>query len=341
MEVCNDGLRCQALAWAPLYIAIDALRLPHVLNFFIAPWERATVYTGDQVAATCCGSLDESVTALNRLLVELGALLRDARARVVVATPETAAVASESIGYAPEARTLVLTGRPAGGDRLEASGAGGGGPRATDIEAWDAVLASGQGSPAEPYATWFDSPGFWLYTSGTTGTPKAAMHRHGAIARVCETYASQVLGITPDDRWFSAARLFFAYGLGNSFFFPLAAGATAILDPARATTAEVTARLAADRPTLFFSGPAFLSALLTADVPAAAFWLGAAGRVGGRGAARRDLPAVHRALRRGHHRRARLRRGPAHLHLEHPRCGAARDIRHRCSRVRRQADPAA
>jgi hypothetical protein len=63
------ALKVKALAWAPLYIAIDALGLPHVLNFFIAPWERATVYTGDQVAATCCGSLDESITALNRLLV--------------------------------------------------------------------------------------------------------------------------------------------------------------------------------------------------------------------------------------------------------------------------------
>jgi benzoate-CoA ligase family protein len=97
------------------------------------------------------------------------------------------------------------------------------------------------------------------------------MHRHGAVARVCETYASQVLGITPGDRCFSAARLFFAYGLGNSLFFPLAAGATTILDPARATPAGVAARLAADRPTLFFGGPAFFAALLTADAPVAAF----------------------------------------------------------------------
>ncbi len=62
-------LKVKALAWAPLLIAIDALRLPRVLNFLIAPWERATVYTGDQVAATCCGSLDEATMALNRLLV--------------------------------------------------------------------------------------------------------------------------------------------------------------------------------------------------------------------------------------------------------------------------------
>ena len=62
-------LKIKALAWAPLLIAIDALGLPRVLNFLIAPWERATVYTGDQVAAACCSSLDESIIALNRLLV--------------------------------------------------------------------------------------------------------------------------------------------------------------------------------------------------------------------------------------------------------------------------------
>ena len=205
--------------------------------------------------------------------VELGALLRDARARVVVATPETAAVARESMRYAPEARTLVVAGESAAGDRSGGSGIDGGeDPRKVDIETWGGVLASGRkAGPARPYGTWFDSPGFWLYTSGTTGTPKAAMHRHGAVARVCETYASQVLGITPGDRCFSAARLFFAYGLGNSLFFPLAAGATTILDPARVTPAGVAARLAADRPTLFFGGPAFFAALLTANAPVAAF----------------------------------------------------------------------
>jgi len=62
-------LMVKRLAWAPILIVIDALRLPRVLNFLVAPWERATVYTGDQVAATCCGSLDESIIALNRLLV--------------------------------------------------------------------------------------------------------------------------------------------------------------------------------------------------------------------------------------------------------------------------------
>lgn len=204
--------------------------------------------------------------------LELGDLLRDSRARIVVASPDTVAVAREAMRHAPEARILVLTGEPGGpgtGNPADEGGAAGGGP---DEVAWAGLLAEGERSgAAAPYGTWFDSPGFWLYTSGTTGAPKAAMHRHGSIARVCETYASQVLGITPEDRCFSAAKLFFAYGIGNSLFFPLAAGATTVLDPARPTPAGVAGRLAADRPTLFFGGPGFFAAMLAAETPAESF----------------------------------------------------------------------
>jgi acyl-coenzyme A synthetase/AMP-(fatty) acid ligase len=82
-------------------------------------------------------------------------------------------------------------------------------------------------TPDGIYPTTADSPAFWLYTSGTTGTPKGAMHRHGSVQVVCETYGTQVLGITPEDRCLSAAKAFFAYGLGNSVLFPLSVGATA------------------------------------------------------------------------------------------------------------------
>jgi benzoate-CoA ligase family protein len=198
---------------------------------------------------------------------ELGELLRDCRAATVVATPECAATAREAIGMAPEVRTLVLTGG-AGQDAEEAVAAAAG----VATHKWADILAEGQrAGAAAPYGTWFDSPGFWLYTSGTTGTPKAAMHRHGSIARVCETYAHQVLGIRPDDRCYSVAKLFFAYGLGNSLLFPFSVGATAVLDPARATPAGAVARLAGDGPTLFFAGPAFFAALLNSDAPVAAF----------------------------------------------------------------------
>jgi len=91
------------------------------------------------------------------------------------------------------------------------------------------------------------------------------------VARVCETYAHQVLGISQQDRCYSVAKLFFAYGLGNSLLFPFSVGATAVLDPARATPGGAAERLAADRPTLFFAGPAFFAALLNTDTPAEAF----------------------------------------------------------------------
>jgi benzoate-CoA ligase family protein len=230
----------------------------------VRPEERVVLVTSDRpetvitfLALLRMGAVAVPVSTMYNG-AELGELLRDTRARVVVATSEFAAVTREAMSLAPEAGTLVLAGED-GGD-------------AADARSWADVLAEGQhAGPAAPYGTWFDSPGFWLYTSGTTGTPKAAMHRHGSIARVCETYAHQVLGITPEDRCYSVAKLFFAYGIGNSLFFPFSVGATAVLDPARATPAGAAARLAEDRPSLFFAGPAFFAALLAADVPAEAF----------------------------------------------------------------------
>src|SRR5260221_6109963 len=159
-----------------------------------------------------------------------GGRLDNCRARMVGATPECAATAAAALAQAPEASTLVLAGQE---DPVELTG-----PPHVVIRSWEGIAAEGaQAGPAAPYLTWFDSPAFWLYTSGTTGRPKAAMHRHGSVARVCETYAHQVLGITPEDRCYSVAKLFFAYGIGNSLFFPFSVGATAVLDPARATPA--------------------------------------------------------------------------------------------------------
>ncbi|RVX40418.1 benzoate-CoA ligase [Nonomuraea polychroma] len=201
---------------------------------------------------------------------ELAALFRDARGRVVVATSEFAPAVREALRTAPDVTTLVMT------DSAEADPAGP--DPGVRVRRWAEVLEAGRGAvaahgpgAAAAYDSWRDSPALWLYTSGTTGAPKAAMHRHGAIRDVCETYGDQVLGIRPGDRCFSVARLFFAYGLGNSLFFPLAAGATAILDPARPTPAGVIARVAVDRPTLFFAGPTFYAALLALGAPDDAF----------------------------------------------------------------------
>src|SRR6516165_4837102 len=113
-----------------------------------------------------------------------------------------------------------------------------------------------------------DSPAFWLYTSGTTGKSKAAMHRHGSVQVVCETYGSGVLGIRPEDRCLSAAKAFFAYGLGNSLLFPLSVGAAAILEPAPARPELMAERAQEFGATLFFAGPTFFANMLRANLAA-------------------------------------------------------------------------
>ena len=190
---------------------------------------------------------------------DLSGVLRDSRARSIVVSPEFGRIAAEAIPTAADLRH-VLTVR--GADVAV--------PRALTRHAFEQLL---EGDPADGtvYDTWDDSPALWLYTSGTTGTPKAAMHRHAGIRHVNETYAAHVLGIRPDDRCLSVAKLFFAYGIGNSLFFPFGVGASTVLEPGRATPQLIAERLAKYRPTLFFGSPSFYSMLLAADVPVDAF----------------------------------------------------------------------
>jgi benzoate-CoA ligase len=107
----------------------------------------------------------------------------------------------------------------------------------------------------EPYPTGVDEPCYWLYSSGTTGRPKGVVHLHGDMLACVSPYARQVVRITPEDSTFSVARLFFSYGLVNSLFLPLLAGATAILTPHRPELAHVLDIIRRHRPTLFFSVP--------------------------------------------------------------------------------------
>lgn len=183
----------------------------------------------------------------------LGELLRDSRARLLATSPEFAGVAQAAAAQAGE-----LTGVIVGGS--------------CDIEVKPPVYTLDELATfpfdASVYSTGEDSPAFWLYTSGTTGEPKGAMHRHGSVRAVCDTYAKQVLGIGPDDRCLSAAKAFFAYGLGNSVLFPLSVGAVSILDPSPARPEVIAQRVREYSPSLFFAGPTFFANMLKAGLPA-------------------------------------------------------------------------
>ena len=124
-----------------------------------------------------------------------------------------------------------------------------------------AFMASGDDFCA-PARTTRDDPCFWLYSSGSTGAPKGTVHVHSSLALTAELYAKPVLGIREDDVVFSAAKLFFAYGLGNALSFPLAAGATTLLMPERPTPQAVFKRLVERRPTIFYAVPTLYAALL-------------------------------------------------------------------------------
>ena len=106
-----------------------------------------------------------------------------------------------------------------------------------------------------------DDAAFWLYSSGSTGSPKACIHLQQDMLIATEQYARHVLTISEADRFFSVAKLFFAYGLGNALYFPLAVGGTSILCSGRPSPQNVYAIIERHRPTLFFSVPSNFAAL--------------------------------------------------------------------------------
>jgi benzoate-CoA ligase family protein len=171
-------------------------------------------------------------------------MLNDSRATVAIVSepllPQLTAIPREEL---PFLRHLVIDGRPT-----------------ADSIGFDQLLGA---APAlEPEATSKDDAAFWLYSSGTTGFPKGAVHLHHDIAHTVVCYAQGVLGMTADDRTFSVAKLFFAYGLGNALTFPFAVGATTILWPGPATAPNVYAQVERHKPTLFFSVPTNYGQLL-------------------------------------------------------------------------------
>src|SRR5215472_11507350 len=173
-------------------------------------------------------------------------ILNDCRARVVIVSesllPQLESIRAERLRYRPK---IVISGNA--------------GPGALDLSS----LLDQISPELDPCKTSKDDAAFWLYSSGSTGFPKGCVHLHHDMVVCAELYARAVLGITENDRFFSVAKLFFAYGLGNGLYFSLAVGATSILWPGSPSPPNIYSVIERHKPTLFFSVPSNYSTLLT------------------------------------------------------------------------------
>ena len=147
---------------------------------------------------------------LNTLLTseQYAYVLADCRARVLFISEALLPVVKDIVGRLPDLEHVIVSGKDAHGHK-----------KLSD------ELARESDSFATA-ATHPDEPAFWLYSSGSTGMPKGVRHLHSNLAATADTYAKQVLGIRGDDVCLSAAKLFFAYGLGNALTFPMSVGAS-------------------------------------------------------------------------------------------------------------------
>src|SRR6202043_2417127 len=182
---------------------------------------------------------------LNTLLTsdQYAYVLADSRARVLFISEALLPVVKDMLGRMADLDHVIVAGNAHGYKKLS-----------DEIAGAPEVFAT--------VATHADEPAFWLYSSGSTGMPKGVRHLHTSLAATADTYAKQVLGIREDDVGLSAAKLFFAYGLGNALTFPMSVGATTVLNSDRPTPATMFALMNKYNPSIFFGVPTLFSAML-------------------------------------------------------------------------------
>ena len=175
-------------------------------------------------------------------------MLEDSRARLLVVSEALYSKFADAIRESDCLEHVIVAGDDAHGHLL-----------------FDDLLAEAKTeakTEAVTAATTRDDMCFWLYTSGSTGKPKGAVHTHADLKLTDDLYAAPILGITENDICYSVAKLFFAYGLGNALTFPMSAGATTVLLPARPTPEAVADILKQHQVTVFYAVPTFYAAFL-------------------------------------------------------------------------------
>src|SRR5581483_1067826 len=190
----------------------------------------------------------------NTLLIarDLTYILRDSRAKAIVVSAPLLPKVLEVRKDCPRLRHVLVT--TSGTGPLE-------GALPKEVLSFEDALAAAddQLSPAD---TTPDDMCFWLYSSGTTGFPKGAVHLQHDMIYSAETFGRYVLGCTEDDRYFTVSPLFHAYGLGNVVFVPMRYGASVVYKPERATPDLVYGLVTSERPTVMYTAPTFYAALL-------------------------------------------------------------------------------
>jgi benzoate-CoA ligase len=226
--------------------------------------ERVLVCMHDTVdfPVTFLGALHAGVVpvAVNTLLTvdDYAYMLEHSRARAVFVSGALLPAMQQALAASNNDVAQVIVSRPA--DALPAG-----------THDFATLVATAAPAAPAPAATAADDIAFWLYSSGSTGRPKGTVHTHANLYWTAETYGGATLAMREDDVVFSAAKLFFAYGLGNALTFPLAVGATTILMAERPTPQVVFKRFRERRPTIFFGVPTLYAAMLASpELPARA-----------------------------------------------------------------------